>query len=132
MASDSEVLKLKLCLVLALSLAALPQVESEPECQGRYRHVHAGPHLFVNCTTYWPIKESFLVGLPANCLGELGGISCDDVADGMCYTASYAVQPDDSVMFIVSATTPANTWVGLGVSNDPIQQRVSAGLQCSV
>ena len=64
--------------------------------------------------------------LPADCLGVLGSLSCDDAADGMCYTASYAVQPDDSVTFTISARTPANTWVGLGVSDD--QFMVSAAM----
>ena len=68
---------------------------------------------------------SFLGTLPANCLGVLGGINCN--ADGSCtYTASYAVQQDDSVTFIVSAWTPANTWVGLAVSDD--QFMVSAAV----
>ena len=65
------------------------------------------------------VKELLLiVDVPVPCNGALGSLSCDDVADGMCYTASYAVQPDDSVTFTVSATTPAKTWVGLGVSDD--------------
>ena len=65
------------------------------------------------------VKELLLVvDVPVPCNGALGSLSCDDVADGTCYTASYAVQPDDSVTFIVSARTPANTWVGLGVSDD--------------
>ena len=65
------------------------------------------------------VKELLLVvDVPVPCNGTLGSLSCDDVADGTCYTASYAVQPDDSVTFTVSARTPANTWVGLGVSDD--------------
>ena len=52
------------------------------------------------------------------CCGVLGNLSCGVAADGTCYTASYAVQPDDSVTFIISARTPDNTWVGLGVSDD--------------
>ena len=60
------------------------------------------------------------------CCGVLGNLSCDNATDGTCYTASYAVQPDDSVTFTVSARTPANTWVGLGVSDD--QFMVSAAV----
>ena len=71
------------------------------------------------------VKELLLVGtLP--CRGVLGNLSCGDAADGLCYTASYAVQPDDSVTFTVSARTPGNTWVGLGVSDD--QFMVSAAV----
>ena len=85
--------------------------------------MHVGPQMFTSLEQTFlcldvSVKELFLVGLPANCLGVLGSLSCDDEADGTCYTASYAVQPDDSVTFIVSARTPANTWVGLGVSDD--------------
>ena len=70
-------------------------------------------------------KELLLVGkLP--CLGVLSNISCDFKADGTCYTASYAVQRDNSVTFFVSAKTPPNTWVGFGVSDD--QQMVCAWL----
>ena len=73
------------------------------------------------------VKELLLVGLP--CRGILGNLSCD--ADGSCnYTASYAVQPDDSVTFIVSARTADNTWVALGVSDDQIM--VSAAMCVSI
>ena len=73
------------------------------------------------------VKELLLVDVPPTCLGVLGELSCDDPdADGTCYTASYAVQPDDSVTFTVSARTPGNTWVGLGVSDD--RQMVSAAM----
>ena len=73
------------------------------------------------------VKELLLVvDVPLPCHGTLGSLSCDDVADGTCYTASYAVQPDDSVTFTVSARTPANTWVGLGVSDD--QRMVSTAM----
>ena len=70
--------------------------------------------------------------IPVNCLGVLGSLRCDSIVDpnGTCYTASYAVQRDDSVTFIVSARTPANTWVGLGVSDDRLM--VSAAMQCVV
>ena len=74
-----------------------------------------------------PVKELLLVAdAPASCNGALGSLSCDNPTDGTCYTASYAVQPDDSVTFTVSARTPANTWVGLGVSDD--QMMVSAAM----
>ena len=73
------------------------------------------------------VKESLLVvSGPAPCLGVLGELSCGDAADGMCYTASYAVQQDNSVTFTVSARTPGNTWVGLGVSDD--QRMVGAAI----
>ena len=61
-----------------------------------------------------------------SCCGVLGNLSCDDEADGTCYTASYAVQPDDSVTFIVSARTPNNTWVALGVSDDQFMVSAAA------
>ena len=73
------------------------------------------------------VKELLLVAdVPASCNGTLGSLSCDNTADGTCYTASYAVQQDDSVTFTVSARTPANTWVGLGVSDD--QRMVSTAM----
>ena len=65
------------------------------------------------------VKELFLVvPLPPACLGVLGELSCDDPNDGTCYTASYAVQRDNSVTFTVSAIIPAIAWVGIGVSDD--------------
>ena len=64
-------------------------------------------------------KELLLVvSGPAPSLGVLGELSCGDAAEGTCYIASYAVQQDNSVTFTVSARTPGNTWVGLGVSDD--------------
>ena len=75
------------------------------------------------------VKELLLVvSLPPACLGVLGELSCQDPpgTGGTCYTASYAVQRDDSVTFTVSARTPGNTWVGLGVSDD--QFMVSAAM----
>ena len=73
------------------------------------------------------VKELLLVvSGPAPCLGVLGELSCGDAADGTCYIASYAVQRDDSITFTISARTPGNTWVGLGVSDD--QMMVSAAM----
>ena len=66
--------------------------------------------------------------LPSNCLGVLGSLHCDNATNETCYTASYAVQRDNSVVFLISARTPASTWVGLGVSDD--QRMVSPAL-CS-
>ena len=73
------------------------------------------------------VKELLLVAdVRVSCNGTLGSLSCGNPADGTCYTASYAVQPDGSVTFTVSARTPANTWVSLGVSDD--QMMVSAAM----
>ena len=41
------------------------------------------------------------------CAGMLGGIGCDGSGQSCTYTASYAVQPDDTITFTVSATTAA-------------------------
>ena len=70
---------------------------------------------------YISVEELLLVAnVPAPCRGVLGSLSCDNPTDGTCYNASYAVQPDDSVTFTVSARTPAFTWVALGVSDNQL------------
>ena len=72
-----------------------------------------------------PVKELLLVAdVPVPCNGTLGSLSCDNTADETCYTASYAVQQDDSVTFIVSARVAAYMWVGLGVSDDQMMVSV--------
>ena len=48
----------------------------------------------------------------------LGGIGCDGSGQSCTYTASYAVQQDDTITFTVSATTAATNWVAIGVSDD--------------
>ena len=69
------------------------------------------------------------VTLPANCSGLLGSFNCD--SDGLCaYTASYEVQQDNSITFIVSARTSPFSWVGIGVSDD--QRMVSAAMYISI
>ena len=56
--------------------------------------------------------------LPSACLGQLAAINCDANGQSCDYKASFAVQEDDSITITVSAIIPANTWVGIGVSDD--------------
>ena len=52
------------------------------------------------------------------CAGMLGGIGCDASGQSCDYTASYVVEPDDTVTFTASATTTG--WVAIGVSGDQL------------
>ena len=57
--------------------------------------------------------------LPSACLGQLAAINCDADGQSCDYKASFAVQEDDSITItIIYAFTPANSWVGIGVSDD--------------
>ena len=62
--------------------------------------------------------------LPSACLGQLAAINCDADGQSCDYEASFAVQPDDSITITMSAITAANTWVGIGVSDDQMMVSV--------
>ena len=89
-----------------------------------HAHTHTHTYIYLLSLFFLPVAT-----VPANCPGTLGGIDCD--ANGTCnYSASYAVQQDNSVTFFISARTSPNTWVGFGVSDD--QMMVSAEKLCVV
>ena len=58
------------------------------------------------------------MALPSACLGQLAAINCDANGESCDYTASFAVQQDDSITITMSAMTGANMWVGIGVSDN--------------
>ena len=62
--------------------------------------------------------------LPSACVGDLAAINCDANGQSCDYKASFAVQEDDSITITMSAITAANTWVGIGVSDDQMMVSV--------
>ena len=64
----------------------------------------------------WSLRLYVSIAAVNACAGMLGGIGCDGNGQSCDYTASYVVEPDDTVTFTVSATTTG--WVAIGVSGD--------------
>ena len=64
----------------------------------------------------WSLRNCVLIAVVNTCSGMLGGIRCDGSGQSCDYTASYVVEPDDTVTFTASATTTA--WVAIGISDD--------------
>ncbi len=75
-------------------------------------------HFFLQCMDNENCSLRQYLLLLTGCAGMLGGIGCDASGQSCTYTASYAVQQDDSITFTVSATTTG--WVALGVSDDQL------------
>ena len=70
--------------------------------------------------------------LPSACVGDLAAINCDANGQSCDYEASFAVQEDDSITITISATTAANTWVGIGVSDDQLMVSVAVFLGVAI